>query len=69
MRTMFCTANREGICVLQKCWHFYRKLKVQCDVKRSSMLCVFIHKIALCFVKHMYAFKSERNLMNGTELR
>ena len=32
------------------------------------MLCVFIYKRALCFVKYLYAFKSEINLMNGTEL-
>ena len=32
------------------------------------MLCVFNYKRALCFVKCLYAFKSEINLMNGTEL-
>ena len=32
------------------------------------MLCVFIYKRDLCFVKYLYDFKSEINLMNGTEL-
>ena len=32
------------------------------------MLCVFIYKRDLGFVKYLYDFKSEINLMNGTEL-
>ena len=32
------------------------------------MLCVFIYKRELCFVKYLYDFESEINLMNGTEL-
>ena len=32
------------------------------------MLCVFIYKRNLCFVKYLNDFKSEINLMNGTEL-
>ena len=32
------------------------------------MLCVFIYNRDLCFVKYLNDFKSEINLMNGSEL-
>ena len=67
VRTMFCTADREAISVLQRAGIiFCRKMKVHSGAKRSSMLCVFIYKRDLCFVKYLYDF--EINLMNGTEL-
>ena len=46
--------QREGI---------FSKDKDAPDAKRSSMLCVFIYKRALCFDKYLYPFKSEINLM------
>ena len=47
---------------------FLSKMMVHSDAGRSSMLCVFIYKRDLCFVKYLYDFKSEINLTNGTEL-
>ena len=43
-------------------------MMVHSDAERSAMLCVFIYKRDSCFVKYLYDFKSEINLMNGTEL-
>ena len=36
--------------------------------KRSSMLSGFIYMRAECFVKSLYAFKGEINLINGSDL-
>ena len=32
------------------------------------MLCGFIYIRAVCFVKYLYAFKGEINLINGSDL-
>ena len=52
--------SRSHQCVA-KSWHFCRKMKAHSDAERSSMLCFFIYRRDLGFVKFLYDFKSEIN--------